>query len=266
MNDNEGEKIQVHLPYPLLSARYDEVLGLGIDPEVYIDGEDLVVADRDFLRRAGAEFGARGLRITQHGPYLGLNPASPDEERRRLTVSRYHSAFEAAEALGAVNIVLHAGYSRRTYGGDVARWLELSMKTWPQFVRRAEDAGMTIAAENILEREPGPLKRLVEEIDSPAFRLCIDSGHLNVFSEVDFEEWFRTLGPYIAELHLHDNNAEVDEHLPLGEGSIDFVRYFGLLQKYDVRPVYTIEPHSEEAFPRAIEAARRFIARGAAQS
>lgn len=258
--ENKNDKIQVHLPYPLLLGRYDEVMATGIDPEIYIDGEEIETADRDFLRRAGSDFSARGLRITQHGPYIGLNPASPDEERRGLTVRRYRAAFEAAEALGAVNIVLHAGYSRRTFGSDIDRWMECSMKTWPEFAARAEDAGITIAVENILEREPSPLKRLVEEMDSPALRLCIDSGHLNVFSEVDFEEWFETLGPHIAELHLHDNNGEVDEHLPLGEGSIDFVRYFSLLAKYDVRPIYTIEPHSEDAFRRAIEAARRFIA------
>ncbi len=260
MVDKE-EKIQVHLPYPLLSARFSEVLLLGIDPEVYIDGEDLEVADISFLSRAQGAFSARGKRITQHGPYLGLNPAGPSEETRKLTMKRYRLAFRAAEALGAAVIVLHAGYSRGTFRGGVDQWLEEGMKTWPEFVSRAEDAGITIAAENILEREPGPLRRLVEEVGSPNFRLCIDSGHLNVFSKVGFEEWFRALGPFIAELHLHDNRGNVDEHLPLGEGSIDFREYFNLLERYGVRPVYTVEPHSEEAFPRAIEAARRFIAR-----
>ncbi len=261
MGKKTEEKIQVHLPYPLLSARYKEVLALNIDPEVYIDGEDVEHADRAFLRRVRDDMDARGLRITQHGPYMGISPASLDEDTRRLAVKRYRAAFNAAEALGAVVIVLHAGYSRRTFKGNVDHWLAQSMKTWPEFVKRAGDAGITIAAENILEREPGPLKRLVEEINSPNFRLCIDSGHLNVFSEVKFGDWFETLGPYIAELHLHDNRGDVDEHLPLGDGTIDFKEYFRILRRFNVRPVYTIEPHSEEAFPRAIEAARRFIAK-----
>ncbi len=262
--DKSREKIQVHVPYPLLSARFAEVLGLGIDPEVYIDGADLEAPERGFLRRVRDEFGARGLRITQHGPYLGINPASLDEGKRTLTVKKYREAFTAAEAMGAINIVLHAGYDRKTFKGDVNHWLERSMKTWPEFVGRAEDSGITIAAENIFEVEPAPLKRLIEEINSPNFRLCIDSGHLNVFSEVSFDVWFEELGPFIAELHLHDNSGKSDEHLPMGKGSIDFTAYFGLLRKYGVRPIYTIEPHSEEAFPLAIEAARRFISSGAA--
>jgi len=257
--DKNREKIQVHIPYPLLSARFTEVLGLGLNPEIYIDGADLKAPDKGFLRRVHDEFEARGLRITQHGPYLGLNPASLDETRRDLTVQRYKEAFTAAEAMGSAAIVLHAGYDKKTYKADVELWLERSMKTWPEFVRRAEEAGIIIAAENILEREPTPLKRLVEEIGSPNFRLCIDSGHLNVFSKVSFDTWFEALGQYIAELHLHDNRGKTDEHLSLGEGSIDFNEYFRLLKKYKVSPIYTIEPHSEEAFPGAIKAARRFI-------
>ncbi len=261
--DNQSEKIQVHVPYPLLSARFAEVLGLGINPEVYIDGADLTGPSRVFLKRVREEFSARGLRITQHGPYLGLNPAGINEKRRLLTVEKYREAFSAAEAMGSAAIVLHAGYDKKTFKADVDHWLERSMRTWPEFVKRAEDGEITIAAENILEGEPAPLQRLVEEINSPNFRLCIDSGHLNVFSRASFETWFKALGPFIAELHLHDNRGKTDEHLSLGEGSIDFNEYFRLLKKYKVRPIYTIEPHSEGAFPEAIKAARAFISQWA---
>jgi len=259
MNDKSAEKIQVHVPYPLLSARFGEVLGLEINPEIYIDGSDLEAPDKGFLRQVRDEFAHRGLRITQHGPYLGANPASLDELKRLFTVKKYREAFNAAEAMGAVSIVLHAGYDKKTFMGDVDRWMDQSMKTWPEFVKRAEDADITIAAENIFEGEPSTLKRLVEEIASPRFRLCIDSGHLNVFSKVGFEPWFKALGPYIAELHLHDNAGKRDQHLPLGDGSIDFKEYFALLKKYDVRPIYTIEPHDEEVFKKALNAAREFV-------
>ncbi|MFQ5427590.1 MAG: sugar phosphate isomerase/epimerase family protein [Thermodesulfobacteriota bacterium] len=255
----EEEKIQVHIPYPMLAERLQEALDLGLNPEVYIDGADLEAMDRGFLRRAGEEFKARGLRITQHGPYINVDPASLQEEARSKAVQKYRKAFTAARLLGARVIVLHACYSDNRFSGDVSRWVESSMKTWPEFVEMAGDIDLTIAAENIFEREPGPLKQLVEEINSPSFRLCIDSGHLNIFSGVSFEAWFKALGPYIAELHLHDNNGEADEHLPLGDGTIDFAEYFRLLRLYKVRPVYTIEPHGEESFRRALRAARSFI-------
>ncbi|MFQ5479679.1 MAG: sugar phosphate isomerase/epimerase family protein [Thermodesulfobacteriota bacterium] len=259
MIEKNEEKIQVHIPYPMLKKRLQEALGLGINPEVYIDGDDLEAPDKGFLKRAGEEFKARGLRITQHGPYIHVNPGSPGEETRRFAVKRYQEAFAAARLLGSKVIVLHACYSKKRFNGNIDRWIESSMRTWPEFVRTAEDYDITIAAENIFEVEPTPLKRLVEEINSPGFRLCIDSGHLNIFSEVSFEAWFKAVGPYIAELHLHDNRGHSDEHLPLGDGAIDFKEYFRLLKLYKVNPVYTIEPHGEEAFNRAIRAARKFV-------
>ncbi len=259
MKERDEEIIQVHVPYPILRERLHEAIDLGINPEVYIDGEDLDTIDEDFLRRAGEELSARGLRVTQHGPYIHVNPGSADKETITSTVKRYRAAFRAARLLGTKVIVLHACYSEKRFKGDIGRWIESSMKTWPEFVQMAEDNEIIIAAENIFETEPTPLKRLVEEINSPNFRLCIDSGHLNVFSKAGFEEWFRALGPYIAELHLHDNRGGSDEHLCLGEGSIDFHEYFRLLRKYEVAPVYTIEPHGEQVFERALLAARKFI-------
>ncbi len=259
MTDKNQEKIQVHIPYPILRQRLAEALELGLNPEVYIDGNDLEVPDRGFLRDAGEEFKARGLRVTQHGPYIHVNPGSTEKETRDFAAKRYREAFEAARLLGTRVIVLHACYSKKRFNGDIDRWIECSMETWPEFVSLAGEYDITIAAENIFEVEPTPLKKLVEEVNSPNFRLCIDSGHLNIFSDVSFEQWFKVLGPYIAELHLHDNRGHSDEHLCLGEGSINFAEYFRLLDKYKVRPVYTIEPHGEEVFNRAIAAARKFI-------
>jgi sugar phosphate isomerase/epimerase len=76
-----------------------------------------------------------------------------------------------------------------------------------------------IAVENIFERSlhlKAPHGRIVV---SPNFGICVDAGHLRVFSKVDMEEWF-AVGPRIAGAS-HDNHGKHDDHLPLGEGSID---------------------------------------------
>ena len=253
------KNIQVHVPYPMLLERLGEVLEMGINPEVYIDGEFLEGAEASDLVRIREGCGERRLTITLHGPYEHLNPGSADEKKRTLTVSRYARAFEVASHLGPKNIVLHAGYKESWFDGEVKLWLEQSLKTWPAFVKEAERLGITIAAENIFEKGPGTLKLLVEEINSPNFRLCIDSGHLNVYSKAGFDEWFRALGPYVAEVHLHDNFGRIDDHLPVGDGTIDFPSFFKSLKAYSGDPVYTIEPHGEEVLFRALDAVRRFL-------
>lgn len=258
MQNPETKKVQVHIPYPLLLERLEDVLSLNINPEIYIDGEYLD-ADPGDLKEIRKRFTEQGLTITLHGPYAGLNPGSADEDKRIYTAERYRQAFRVASYLRPKTIVLHAGYSERTFKGDFDLWLSQGMKTWPEFVQEAARINTTIAAENIFEKKPDSLKRLVESINSANFRLCIDTGHLNIFSAVEMEEWFKELGPYIAEVHLHDNRGSVDDHLPLGEGSIDFKTLFGALKAYAKDPVYTIEPHGEDVLKRAIKAVKRFL-------
>lgn len=256
-----GKRVQVHIPYPTLLERFEYILKEGINPEIYIDGESLEGFDREDLKEIREALENNGLSTTVHGPYLELNPGSADEETRLKTASRYARAFEAVEYLRPRNIVLHAGYSDRKFHGDQGLWLSQSLKTWPMFVKRAVELNCVIAVENIFDNDPGPLKSLVGSINSTNFGVCLDSGHLNVFSRVDIEEWFKELGPNLAEVHLHDNNGETDDHLPLGEGKIDFKRFLSLVARYAAPggPVYTIEPHGEEMTRKAIKAVKKYL-------
>lgn len=251
--------VQVHVPYPVLVDRLKAIAEDGINPEVYMDEGFIRNAAPSDLKRIRDEFGARGLKITLHGPYMDLNPGSMDESTRLHTVEAYGKVFDVVSSLRPANVVLHAGYHEKKYKGEFTLWLEQSKKTWPMFVERAESLGAVIAVENIFEKEPSTLGMLMDEIESPNFGICIDTGHLNVFSKVDMEDWFSVLGTRIAEVHLHDNNGKHDEHLPLGEGNIDFPLFFSLLEKYANTPVFTIEPHGEEAMKRSIEAVKKYL-------
>ncbi|MBI5598108.1 MAG: sugar phosphate isomerase/epimerase [Deltaproteobacteria bacterium] len=253
------KKVQVHVPYPMLTKRLEDVVEAGIDPEVYVDGATLDRIDRRELRDIREILTDRGLRITLHGPYMDLSPGAADEKVRLITMERYRQTLDVVAELRPACVVLHAGYDARRFDGDVDLWLGQSLKTWPEFIEKAARSGTVIAAENVFEEDPGPLKRLVESFNSPVFGVCLDPGHLNLFSKAPMEEWFRAVGPRIAEVHLHDNRGGWDEHLPIGDGGIDFPLFFTLLKKYSKDPVYTIEPHGEDALQRALEAARRYI-------
>ena len=246
--------VQVHIPYNKLTKELDAIIEARINPEIYIDGDYLANADGarlDEIRQRLDEF---NLRVTMHGPYMGTSPGSPDEERRLKTVDIYRSALRAATHLRPVNIVLHAGYNEDRFDNDVELWLYQSMKTWSVIVKEAEDIGVTIAAENIFETDPDPLRTLSESVGSPRFGICIDTGHLNIFSNIPLEEWFVSIAGHIKEVHLHDNNGSSDEHLPIGEGNIDFAKLFIALKENSPEAVLTIEPHGDEAIKRGLEA------------
>ena len=54
------------------------------------------------------------------------------------------------------------------------------------------------------------------------------------------------MSPWLAHLHLHDNNGRRDEHLGIGRGKFDFQGLFKFLTKHDLQPLITLEPHSED--------------------
>ncbi len=248
--------VQVHVPYTMLVERLDEVLGSGINPELYIDGVHLERAPEVELRAIRNGLDRYGRRLTIHGPYMEMSPGSADDARRLRTVEKLDRVFEVMRVLRPTNVVFHAG---RTRERDIDEWLERSLETWSPYVPEAADMGVSIGIENIFDREPGPLKRLVTAVDAPNFGVCIDSGHLNIYSEASLEEWITELGPYIKEVHLHDNNGGADEHLPIGEGTVDFPLLFALLAEHAHDPVLTLEQHGAEQVARGLKAVRRFL-------
>ncbi len=126
-------------------------------------------------------------------------------------------------------------------------------------MREAEETGLTLAIENVFEEDPDPIKNLLEEIHSPRFRFCFDTGHHHVFAKTPLPVWMGALGEFLSEVHLHDNHSEMDEHLPVGEGRFDFKQFFSLLSQYNLNPLYTIEPHEEAHLWRGLEAVKKYI-------
>ncbi len=256
-----SKRVQVHIPYPILLDRLGEVLDAGLNPEVYIDDESLAAIESGApsigeLREA---LSTKGLRATIHGPFMDMSPAAADEGVRSLTQEKFSRLIESSKELKPAAIVLHGGYDERYFDGDSALWLEQSIKTWTPLAKEAERAGTVLALENIFEERPDTLRELVCEVGSPNLRVCLDAGHINLYSAVEMEEWFTSLGPYIAELHIHDNFGVRDDHLPIGDGSIDFPLFFGFVREYTSEVIYTIEPHGEEVLKRGLEAVAGYI-------
>jgi sugar phosphate isomerase/epimerase len=109
-----------------------------------------------------------------------------------------------------------------------------------------------MALENIFEVRTETLVALLDSIDSQLLGHCFDIGHWHLFAEASLAEWFGALGPRLVHLHLHDNFGKHDEHLPVGEGGIDFASLFSLIATLPQRPTMTLEAHSQEALLRSM--------------
>jgi sugar phosphate isomerase/epimerase len=254
-----NRKIHAHVPYPLLSESLDHILRERINPEVYFSCEALDTFTAERLTESARRLREAGLNTTIHAAFMDLNPGATDVTIREATRKRFEQVFQAAEILGPRVIVFHPGLDELRHGNNRTAWLRHSIDFWQGLLPRATDIGSTIAVENIFEKEPSSLRDLLEAIDSPSFRHCFDVGHWNMFSTVGLEEWFAELGSFMAEIHLHDNYGQADEHLPLGEGEIDFDQLFDLLDRFAPEAVWTIEAHSNERLERSLRNIRKYL-------
>ena len=247
-------KIHAHVPYTRLSEHLAYIVANRINPEVFFSAQALDQVVWEELSAQAHILHSAGLQTTIHAPFLDLNPGALDPAIREVTRKRFQQVFQAAEQLTPRVIVFHPGYDELRYGSSRIDWLKNSIDFWGEFVPRARQTGTVITVENIFEKEPSTLRGLLEAVDDPCFRHCFDVGHWNMFTTVTLEEWFANLGPFIAEAHLHDNHGQTDDHLPPGEGRIDFTLLFHLLKLHAPDAVYTIEAHTIERMERAFKA------------
>lgn len=156
-------------------------------------------------------------RFVLHAPFNELFPSAIDPKAVALARSRLSQAVELAGSYGIRRVVMHAGYMPRMY---YRSWFEeRSVLFWRDFLIDKPE-GVTLCLENVFEEEPEMLRSIVEAVDDPRLRLCLDVGHVNCYSPVSVERWLECCGPYLAHFHLHSNLGSFDAHDDLGAGTV----------------------------------------------
>jgi len=185
-----------------------------------------------------------GGTLSVHGPFMDLSPGAVDSKIAAATLDRFMQVMVFLEVLLPDVVVFHSGYEKWKYAGEVELWLGQSVKTWSAVMEKASRIGVKVAIENIVDTEPDNLCALVDRMADPDFGLCLDVGHRELFSELSIGDWVDGMGGRILELHLHDNHGTGDDHLPIGDGRVDFGTLFDRLKALPIDPVYTLEAHS----------------------
>jgi sugar phosphate isomerase/epimerase len=247
---------QIHVPFGQLGRRMDLIQSGRFNLEIYFGADDL-----DDLADGRLEEIGRALdykpRLTFHAPFLDLSPGAVDPLVRKATIHRFEQTLRAAEILKPVSVVCHSGYEKWKYALDVDFWLDKSMQTWKPLDELFRKAGCRIAIENIFEDEPSNLRLLMQAMASDNFGVCFDTGHCNLFTSEPLDRWIEALGPFIIEMHLHDNDGSADQHLPPGDGTFDFDRLFSLVDARDI--ICTLEAHTPEHALTGIERLKKYL-------
>ncbi len=176
------------------------------------------------VRRIDEAIASTGLEITVHAPYADLNLATLNYPIWRESIRQISTCIEQASAW-TDRVTIHPGYLSPV--GKI-----MPQRAWQQQKDALREIGGVAADHDVLAclenmisikeflcRDPGELFGMTEGI--PGMGVTIDIGHAHTLGLVG--EFLPYLGR-ASHLHIHDNHGEHDEHLPLGEGTIDWKR------------------------------------------
>jgi hypothetical protein len=86
--------------------------------------------------------------------------------------------------------------------------------------------------------------------------LCLDIGHWFHYAMGrhwdNLTDWLEISGPRIRHLHLHDNNGQADQHLGLGQASLNLPVIWEQLQTINPPPTITLENHLLESLKQSL--------------
>ncbi|MEL6677368.1 MAG: sugar phosphate isomerase/epimerase family protein [Pseudomonadota bacterium] len=214
----------------------------------------------DLIAAAKAALDGHRGRLGLHGPFEGLDIDNKDPELRPIITARFLQTLEAAEALGARQVVLHSPYTL-WYQNNVHSWtgypeakLGRIHDVLDPVVRRAEEFGIRLVIENIQDVDPATRRWMVDSFDSAAIALSIDTGHAHLARRMSgappVDYFVRDAGDQLAHVHIQDVDGHADRHWPPGEGEIEWEAVFRALADCASAPHLVLELRQKADIPK----------------
>ncbi|MEU3485612.1 sugar phosphate isomerase/epimerase family protein [Streptomyces massasporeus] len=241
----------------LADLGYDGV-GLTLD-HMHLDPLAPDLATR--TRRVAQRLDALGLGVTietgaryvldprrKHGPSL-LDPDPDDRARRADLLVR---AVRVAADLGAHAVHCFSGVVPEDTDTDTA-WKRLA-ETLTPVLDVAASAGIPLA----VEPEPGHLLATLADFhrlrstlgDPEPLGLTLDIGHCQCLEPLSPADCVRAAAPWLRHVQIEDMRHGVHEHLPFGDGEIDFPPVLAALAATGYRGLTVVElPRHSHAGP-----------------
>ncbi|CAE7458036.1 ulaE_1, partial [Symbiodinium sp. CCMP2456] len=200
----------------------------------------LAKATEDAKMRTVVETGARFLLDPRHKHEPTF--ITPEAKGRDLRYEFMRHCIDTAQTLKSDCVSVWSGRLLDDVSFDVA--MNRLVASLEPVLKYAADRDVVIG----FEPEPGMLidtmdkfDQLRERIDAPNFKLTLDIGHLHCQRETPLGDYIRRYGDQIVNIHLEDMKAGVHEHLPFGEGEIDFPPIFKALKEIDYQGPINVE-------------------------
>lgn len=149
-------------------------------------------------------------------PLSSSDPAVVEKSLEGMRTSLHNAKFWGASTVLLVPAVVNEQTSYKE------AWVR-SQKQIRRLIPLAEELKVVIALEEVWNKfllSPLEFARYVDEFNSPWIRAWFDVGNVVLYGYP--EDWIRTLGHRIADVHLKDFKRKGYEWVNLGEGDVDW--------------------------------------------
>jgi sugar phosphate isomerase/epimerase len=197
------------------------------------------------LEALGRRIAELGLRVESlHAPFgHDVNLTSPDPGLRQRSLDRLTRAADALQILGGGLYVIHPG-------GEDQRWvwereirLGLSVEGLTRVWERCRARGLTLVVEtplpHLLGGQLADFGWILDRIPGDHVGVCVDTSH--TFLGGFLFDSIERFGPRLVHLQASDNRGTTDDHLPPGDGVIDWVRLRSALESAGYRGIFMLE-------------------------
>jgi sugar phosphate isomerase/epimerase len=131
-------------------------------------------------------------------------------------------------------------------------WHQRQIRFWKSLAREAEESGLCILLENMWADDPDVLVDILQEIDSPNFRACLDMSHVSLYSKQSLDTWIDELTPWLQCCHLNNTDGKQDLHWSLKQGIIDYESVLTKMRRLPVAPFMTLEMPDWQAIEQSL--------------
>lgn len=215
--------------------------------ELLLDGpyaRERILDRRESMREA---LESAGIGLVVHLPFA-LDPGSPSTPVREGAVAELEAGMDLAVDLGAKSVVFHPASDPWEFAWSHEECLPFLHESLDELVPAARDRGLEPCVENVVSSyyDATTFPELLERY--PAASMTFDTSHalLAGLSTDDMASFCRDHADRIAHLHLVDTRGSVDEHLPVGMGTIEFEALFDALDAVGWSGTATLEIGTED--------------------
>ena len=196
------------------------------------------------------------IKLEEYGLGCGIHTASYVNTGeifssiRKGVVDHFKEFIDLARGIGAGYLIIHCGVYFRQFR---ARVEECLVRTLKEAASYAERWGVPLLIENMNRIPQTPagkpwdlsfeqpeisylgitveeLGEIFAKVNSPMLGFALNVAHSHLLAG-GFVSFLKSFGDKLGNVQISDNNGITDEHLPVGEGTVDFISLVRELKK-----------------------------------